>query len=62
MQTQLDMAKHMLFDQDALHVRNIKMYPGSSRDVTPEQMAAQINVAIASLMAGDYEDVTDCND
>lgn len=56
MQTQLAVAKHTLFSEDALHVSNIKLFPGASRDVTSEQMAEQINRVIEQLGAGDFED------
>jgi hypothetical protein len=57
MGTQLDLAKHILFDKDGLDAANLKLFPGTSRDATPEQMAEQINKAIAQIEAGDYEEV-----
>ena len=62
MATQLETAKHRLFDKGALNADNVKLYPGSDRDATPEQMAEQINKAIAQIDAGDYEIVDDDND
>jgi hypothetical protein len=55
MKTQLELAKHRLFDPDALNAANIKLFPGSSRDATPEQFAEQINKALAQIEAGDFE-------
>lgn len=62
MATQLEIAKRRLFDKEALNVDNIKLFPGSNRDSTPEQMAEQINKAIAQIDAGDYELVEDFDD
>ena len=57
MLTQLELATDTLFDATALHVRDVKLFPGSSRDVTAEQMAEQVNMAIAALLSGDYDDL-----
>jgi hypothetical protein len=51
---QLELAKKRLFDSDGLGVTNIKMFPGSSRDVTPEQIAEQINRALSQIETGDF--------
>lgn len=55
MGSQLTLAKNRLFDQDSLGVTNIKLFPGSNRDTTPEQFAEQINKVISQLEAGDYD-------
>lgn len=55
MQSQMELAKHRLFDHDALSVDDIKLFPGSNRDATREQVAEQINKALAQIEAGDYE-------
>lgn len=57
--TQLDTAKHTLFDSDGLAVANVKLYPGSNREVTPEILAEQVNNVIAQLLAGDFEELVD---
>jgi len=62
MQTQMDLAKQALFGQDGLRVSNVKLFPGSAREVTPEDMSAQVNSVISALTEGDYEDITDCDD
>lgn len=62
MQTQLEIAKHRLFDKEALGATDIKLFPGSNRDATPEQVAEQINKAIAQIEAGDYELVEQSED
>lgn len=54
---QLELAKKRLFDQDALAVINIKLFPGTSRDTTAEQFAEQINKSLSQIEAGDFEDV-----
>ena len=53
--TQLDLAKKRLFDKGALNVRNLKLFPGSRSDVTPEQMAEQINKLLSHVEAGDID-------
>lgn len=62
MATQLETAKRRLFDKEALGADNVKFFPGSNRDSTPEQMAEQVNKAIAQIDAGDYELVDDFDD
>lgn len=62
MSAQLDLAKKRLFDTDGLNVQNIKMFPGTSRDATPEQVAEQINRAISQIEAGDVEFVDNFED
>lgn len=52
---QLTLAKSRLFDADSLGVKNIKLFPGSNRDTTPEQFAEQINKVASQLDAGDFE-------
>ncbi len=55
MASQLEIAKRRLFDNDGLHAENVKLFPGTSRDITSEQMAEQINKALAQLETGDFE-------
>jgi hypothetical protein len=55
MKTQMEIAKHRLFDKNELNARDIKLYPGTRRDATPEQMAEQVNKAIAQIVSGDYD-------
>jgi hypothetical protein len=58
----LEMAKRLLFDTDGLHAANLKLFPGSSRDATDDQIAEQINKAIAQIEAGDYDPVEQFED
>jgi anthranilate/para-aminobenzoate synthase component I len=51
----LELAKKRLFDKDSLAVTNIKLFPGSSRETSPEEFAEEINKAISQIEAGDYQ-------
>ena len=55
MKTQIEMAKDRLYAEDGVRASNLKLFPGSSRDVTPEQFAEEINKALAEIEAGDDE-------
>lgn len=61
MSQQLDLAKGRLYGADALGLRNLKLFTGSSRDVTPEQMAEQVNKSLSLIENGDFEEV-DCTE
>tara|TARA_R110000850_G_scaffold125580_1_gene244022 strand:- start:15 stop:209 length:195 start_codon:yes stop_codon:yes gene_type:complete len=54
---QLEVAKNRLYEKSGLDVSNFKMFPGAVRDVTAEQIAEQLNKAIAQVQSGDFEDV-----
>ena len=62
MGTQLEMARRLLFDADGLHASNLKLFPGDSRAATPDDMAEQVNKAIAQIEAGDYDLVAQFDD
>jgi hypothetical protein len=55
MLTQVEKTKDRLYAEEGLRASNLKLFPGSSREVTPEEFAEQINKAIAQIEAGDYE-------
>ncbi len=55
MQQQLEIAKSRLFDKDALQVKNIKLFPGTQRDITAEQYAEQINKSLSQIESGEFE-------
>ena len=55
MSTQLELAKHALFDKDGLRAADIKLYPGTNRDATSEQMAEQVKIALDKLSSGDFD-------
>lgn len=59
MGAQLELAKTRLYDKASLNAGNIKLFPGSSRDATAEQMAEQINKALSQIEAGHFELVAD---
>lgn len=52
---QLEIAKSRLFDGDSLGLANIKLYPGSQRDITPEHFSEQINKSLSQIEIGDFE-------
>lgn len=54
--TEMDKAKHRLFDVDGLAARNVSVFLGTARDVSAEQMAQQINRGLSQLEAGEYEE------
>jgi hypothetical protein len=62
MGAQIELAKHRLFDEAGLYASNVKLFPGSSRDATPDQMAGEVCKAIAQIEAGDYELVDQFDD
>lgn len=55
MSTQMQKAKEELFGEEGLQASNFKMFPGSSRDVSSDEVAAELNAAFARLKAGDFE-------
>ena len=52
---ELTIASKRLFDSDSLNASNFKIFPGSSRDTTAEQFAAQINRMLSQVEAGDFD-------
>lgn len=55
MKTQMEVAKHRLFDDKELGAKDIKLFPGTSRDSTSEKMAEQVNKAVSQIVAGDFD-------
>lgn len=55
MSTKLEQAKLALYGSDGLRVTNLKLFPGSNRDVTAEQIAEQIIAVAASLTNPDKD-------
>lgn len=53
-----ELATGRLYGANALGVKNIKLFPGSSRDTTAEQIAEQIQKSLSRLEAGDFEEVS----
>ena len=57
MQIELEALKKRLFDDN--RVRNVKFYPGSNADATPEDMAREMNKFFADPKEGADGEVTD---
>ena len=57
MQIELEALKKRLFDDN--RVRNVKFYPGSNADATPEDMAREMNKFFADPAEGADGPVTD---
>ncbi len=51
MATEMNSARDMLFGATGLSVSNFKLFPGSNREVTTEQIAAEITRSIAEIGA-----------
>lgn len=62
MSQQIELAKGRLYGAGAINVRNLKLFPGSKRDVTSEQIADEINKSIAQISTGEYELVEQTED
>lgn len=58
----VNMAKNRLYGDEGLKVKDFKLFPGLSNDVTPEQRSEQVNNILAQLEAGDLEEVTEYED
>lgn len=55
MAQELEVAKKRLFDKDAINTKNIKLFLGSNRDATIEEIAEQINKSLSQIDAGDFQ-------
>lgn len=55
MNTELTKAKETLFGPAGLGVSNFKLYPGTSRETTAEDIAKEINQAVAQIASGDFD-------
>ena len=62
MSQHLEVAKGRLYGPGAIDVINIKLFPGSSRDITVDQIAEQINKSISQISAGDFDIAEDLAD
>jgi len=55
MSTQAEQARRRLFGDDGLRVSNFKIFPGTSREITAEQISKQVNQVVTQLEEGDFE-------
>lgn len=55
MSAHLQKTKETLFGEGGVCASNFKMFPGSNRDATAEQVAQELNLAFDRLKAGDFE-------
>jgi len=54
MHLEMEALKRRLFEDNS--VRNVKFFPGSSADASPEDMAREINKFFAEAEAGELQD------
>jgi len=55
MANNLKQAQDVLFGKDGLRASNFKIFPGHSRDVTAEQIAAAIHRVIGEVSSGNFD-------
>jgi hypothetical protein len=55
-------AKEKLFGADGLRASNFKMFPGTSRETSAEQIATQLLASIERIEAGTVEIIEDFAD
>lgn len=55
--TQIELAKNRLYGDNGIGATNVKIFLGTDRDSTAEQIATQINRSISQIEAGDFEEV-----
>jgi len=57
MQIELEALKKRLFDDNK--VRNVKFFPGSNADATPEDMAREMNKFFADPLEGAHGEIAE---
>jgi len=62
MATNLNKAQELIFGKDGLGASNFKMFPGSDRDATSEEISGQLAASARALLAGNLQEVTDLDD
>lgn len=55
--TQLETAKETLFGKAGIGASNFKIFPGTDRNATAEEVAAEINESIQRVVNGELEEV-----
>lgn len=53
MASELEKAKNTLFGDDNLNVADIKLFPGTNRDITSEQIAEELNRSLSRIVIGE---------
>lgn len=57
MDTNIKKAQELIFGANGIGASNFKMFPGLSRDVTPDAVAAEILKAIGEITSGTAQEV-----
>ncbi|BCA64589.1 hypothetical protein [Fluviibacter phosphoraccumulans] len=55
--TDLEIAKNRLYGASGIGAQNLKLYPGTNRDIGVEELSNEINQLISLVEAGDFEDI-----
>lgn len=53
----VELAKNRLFGSDDLRVTNIKLFPGTKRDVSIEALATELNKSLSRIKVGDVQPI-----
>jgi hypothetical protein len=59
MTTNLNKAQELLFGEGGLGVTNVKFFPGHKRNVTAEEVAAEVVAVFERAKQGEYRVVAD---
>jgi len=59
MATNLKQAQDLLFGEGGLGVANVKFFPGNKRNVTAEEVAAEVVAVFERAERGEYKVVAD---
>ncbi|MBC6436823.1 MAG: hypothetical protein GDA52_01500 [Rhodobacteraceae bacterium] len=59
MSSQTRILSNRLYGTDSLKVSDVKIFPGTLREVTEEQFAEQLNRSLAEIETGDFDLVDD---
>ena len=57
MDTNIKKAQELIFGANGIGASNFKMFPGRSRDVTPDAVAAEILKALGEITSGTAKEV-----
>ncbi|MBC6442550.1 MAG: hypothetical protein GDA53_05380 [Rhodobacteraceae bacterium] len=59
MSDQVKILSNRLYGRGSLEVSDVKIFPGTLREVTKEQIAEQLNRSLAEIETGDFDLVDD---